>query len=533
MPGVFSANGSSGAGGSGNSASSNTASDAADEEEVGDDSWRQYLEEDVDEGETSGSGEDSDESPESQVDMTRRQSDMEMLKRQHNLSSAGYARSSVTSSQQNQGAESEGEDKSSVQSTPNGKAAIQAALDRAGVLEDLTPGSTPGRKKSGVSFISRLSAGLLGRSGANETSQDDQEARKGDGLASMMQEASKFNYDDVWYQKWSIRLGKDGLACTKVATNGKPYERRLHVDSRNLTIEIRGGRGGATGVLLDDLVDVRQGLCSPEFYKFCSHFKRDIIPPELSKRACVMETPSRTFSFLFSSEAQRDTVGHFVIYLLKSKNRGVMAAGPAGQPASRAPKQGPGSATYQNRSAYEGQFHQYMRHGFGTLTLSDGTKYECEWKNDERQGKGKEIWADGTVFAGTYVKGMRSGQGVMTWPEGSRYTGQFERGRANGDGELVRTDGSIYRGKFSEDCMSGEGHMQWRDGVEYTGQFVSNRREGLGKMAWTTGRWKSYEGYWKEGVQHGHGTLTDMNDSEFSGTFAAGKLDRWDEDTLS
>ncbi|CAE8607249.1 unnamed protein product, partial [Polarella glacialis] len=68
----------------------------------------------------------------------------------------------------------------------------------------------------------------------------------------------------------------------------------------------------------------------------------------------------------------------------------------------------------------------------------EGTKYECEWRNDERHGKGKEIWADGTSFNGSYAKGMRSGEGVMTWPEGSRYSGQFESGRANGKGELIR-----------------------------------------------------------------------------------------------
>lgn len=375
--------------------------------------------------------------------------------------------------------------------------------------------------------MSRLSTAFLGTSGAKDAG----DGTAGEGIAALLKEESQANYDEAWYQRWTVRLSKDGLATTKVATNGKPYERRLHVDSRNLTIEIRDGRKGTTGVLLDDLVDVRQGLHSPEFAMFCTKFKRDIVPPELSKRACVLQTPSRTFSFLFSSEAQRDTVAHFVVYLLRSKNRGVMAAGPAAR-SEKAPKHGPGNATYPNRSSYEGQFQNHMRHGHGVLTLSDGTKYECEWKNDERHGKGKEVWADKTVFTGTYVKGMRNGHGVMTWPEGSKYSGQFERGRANGEGELVRTDGSVYRGQFAEDCMSGQGHMRWKDGVEYAGAFLGNRREGYGKMMWTAGRWKNYDGYWKDGVQHGHGTLVDRNDQEFSGTFSSGKLERWDDDVV-
>merc|ERR1719242_1318057 len=81
-------------------------------------------------------------------------------------------------------------------------------------------------------------------------------------------------HDDDWYGQQLAKLGK-GIVCTKVGTNGKPYERRVHVDSRNLTIEIRGGRGGATGILLDDLTDLRKGLSSKEFELFCHRFKKE------------------------------------------------------------------------------------------------------------------------------------------------------------------------------------------------------------------------------------------------------------------
>merc|ERR1719343_1959975 len=101
----------------------------------------------------------------------------------------------------------------------------------------------------------------------------------------------------------------------------------------------------------------------------------------------------------------------------------------------------------------------------------------------------------------------------MTWPEGSEYTGQFERGRANGNGELFRTDGSVYKGHFVEDSMQGEGCMRWKDGVEYVGQFAQNKRDGNGRMTWTSGKWKCYNGSWKDGVQHGHGVLVDQTDT--------------------
>jgi len=339
------------------------------------------------------------------------------------------------------------------------------------------------------------------------------------------------DHDDAWYGQHLLRLGKEGVACTKVATNGKPYDRRVLVDSRNLTIEIRGGRGGNTGILLDDLVDLRKGFASPEFEQFASKIKKDDFPADLKDRAMVLRMPHRTFSLIFNTSHARSTLAHCILFLLKSKNRGVMASGAAAEePTAQGPKQGQGKVTYANRSTFEGQFQNYLRHGRGTLILSDGTKYQADWRNDERHGKGKEVCPDGTTFDGCYVKGMRHGQGVMTWPEGSRYSGQFESGRANGEGELLRTDGSVYRGQFAEDCMSGEGTMQWRDGVEYTGQFVGNRREGRGKMNWTSGRWKSYVGQWKDGMQHDRGTLHDHNGGEFKGLFEAGKLKRWEED---
>lgn len=503
-----------------------------EEEETRDDNWRQFLEEGSSEGNDSGScsGEDSDEAEPAQqsANTDRRKSDMAMLAEFQQRNSLRAPSTATSSSKIIQGGEEEDADQPNREEKDGSHSTPEKKASESPTKADGTPGSTAGRR---TSFISRLSQSfhtLAGKASAEEA----EDVPTGEGLAALLKEEADRQYDDAWYQRWSLRLSKDGLACTKVATNGKPYERRLHVDSRNLTIEIRGGRAGATGVLLDDLVDLRRGLHSQEFEKFQARFKRDIVPPELSRGAAVFKTPSRTFSFLFSSEVQRDTVCHFVVYLLRSKNRGMMAAGPASKN-EQAPKQGHGKASYSNRSAYEGEFQNYMRNGHGTLTLSDGTKYECDWKNDERHGKGKEFWADGTVFAGVYVKGMRSGLGVMTWPEGSKYSGQFERGRANGEGELVRTDGSVYKGIFLEDCMSGEGKMRWKDGVEYSGEFVANRREGFGKMAWTSGRWKSYEGHWKDGVQHGHGTLIDRNDSEFSGTFAAGKLEKWDDDVAT
>jgi len=196
-------------------------------------------------------------------------------------------------------------------------------------------------------------------------------------------------------------------------------------------------------------------------------------------------------------------------------------------PLEQCPRNGHVVVTYPNNSTYRGQFRDGKRHGRGTLTDAQGTMHDAEWKHDKRQGKGTEVYLDGTRFTGTYVDDMRAGHGKMTWPEGSQYQGQFDRGKANGEGVLQRTDGSVYKGHFTEDSMSGQGCMQWKDGVKYVGQFVANRREGRGTMTWNTGKWHTFDGTWRNGLQHGHGTLVDHNGQVFHGAFQWGKLARW------
>jgi len=182
---------------------------------------------------------------------------------------------------------------------------------------------------------------------------------------------------------------------------------------------------------------------------------------------------------------------------------------------------------YPDGSSYKGQVLDGRRHGWGTLTLKDGTLYEAEWRSDKRHGEGVEKCPDGTRFTGHYIDGCRSGQGVMSWPEGSKYVGQFKHDRANGDGVLMRTDGSVYKGQFSEDAMSGAGRMKWTDGGEYEGQFVANKRDGFGKMSWASGRWKRYEGEWRDSLQNGRGKLMDGSDRVFEGQFSSGRLEKW------
>jgi len=506
-----------------------TAQEKDEEDDPHDESWRQYIEEDSEtEPEESGEDSDADLNTAHERHADRHKNDMDLLaKMQAKAKPAPKSRSPKGDALGEPGASAEKEEQNA---TAEGKAWISSAEQEVSSPAAAAATSTPTGSATPGSAAKKSKGGFMSRLFGSKKNAADYEAPAG---SSMLNEDISKQTNE-WYEEWIGRFSKDGVLVTKVARTGKPSERRVYLDSRNMTLEVRGGRTGSGGILMDDLVDVRRGMTSFDFEQFQGRL--NVESSVLDTKALVLQTPHRTFSLLLADRKQRDTLGMCLLHLLKTKNRGVMATPSASSPVnkkpSQGPKQGPGKVTYANRSTYEGQFQNFMRHGKGVLTLSDGTKYDSEWKNDERHGEGKELCPDGTTFEGSYGSGMRHGYGVMTWPEGSKYSGKFERGRANGEGELLRTDGSVYRGQFQEDCMSGQGKMQWRDGVEYVGQFVSNKREGFGTMCWTSGRWQKYTGSWKDGMQHEQGTLVDHNGQEFKGFFRLGKLDYWMEDQM-
>ena len=66
---------------------------------------------------------------------------------------------------------------------------------------------------------------------------------------------------------------------------------------------------------------------------------------------------------------------------------------------------GQGTMTYSDGAKYEGDWKDGKRHGQGTLTWSNGFKHVGEWKDDKKHGKGTTSNADGFVtLIGTFKK---------------------------------------------------------------------------------------------------------------------------------
>jgi hypothetical protein len=69
---------------------------------------------------------------------------------------------------------------------------------------------------------------------------------------------------------------------------------------------------------------------------------------------------------------------------------------------------------------YEGDFLGYKKHGRGTYTWSNGTKYIGSYVDDNCHGQGVNVFASGERYEGTFAKGKWHGQGINTLADGQR-----------------------------------------------------------------------------------------------------------------
>lgn len=95
--------------------------------------------------------------------------------------------------------------------------------------------------------------------------------------------------------------------------------------------------------------------------------------------------------------------------------------------------------------------------------ISDGDRYEGEWRSDERHGKGAMLYAseeqgDRKIvekYDGDWIDGKMSGRGVYHYADGSVYDGMWADGKMNGSGVFIYPNGNRYDGEF-EVTLPGE-----------------------------------------------------------------------------
>ena len=140
-----------------------------------------------------------------------------------------------------------------------------------------------------------------------------------------------------------------------------------------------------------------------------------------------------------------------------------------------------------DKGVYVGEEKDGKRHGQGTVTYSNGKKYDGEFKKGQKSGHGTQIWSDGRKYTGEWEDGKITGIGVMTNKDGTKFDGEWKRGRP----------------------VNGKGVIQSRfDRKE--GEWINGKMEGYGKLSNNNNKvwYKSYEGELKNGKFYGQGKMT-------------------------
>ena len=103
------------------------------------------------------------------------------------------------------------------------------------------------------------------------------------------------------------------------------------------------------------------------------------------------------------------------------------------------------------------------------------------------------------------------------------YNGQMLSGRRHGKGVIKNASGlTIYDGYFKDDLYEGEGTLVYDNGFVYNGQFERGKRTNKGFLFSSDEKYK-YEGQWANDVKSGNGTESYPDGSYYTGEFSLNK----------
>uniref|UniRef100_A0A0B7AWY2 MORN repeat-containing protein 4 n=1 Tax=Arion vulgaris TaxID=1028688 RepID=A0A0B7AWY2_9EUPU len=101
----------------------------------------------------------------------------------------------------------------------------------------------------------------------------------------------------------------------------------------------------------------------------------------------------------------------------------------------------------------------------GQYRYPDGSVYHGQWDSDgRRHGYGSLILSDGSKFRGNFDKGFYSELGAIDFTDGSKYEGEFLKGRFHGLGVFVQSNNMRFEGEFKDGKICGLGIVSFPNG---------------------------------------------------------------------
>ena len=156
-----------------------------------------------------------------------------------------------------------------------------------------------------------------------------------------------------------------------------------------------------------------------------------------------------------------------------------------------------GTIKYDDGRKYTGEYviidGNKIRNGKGTITNTNGDKYEGSFKDDLFRGKGIYTWADGTKYEGDFKNNQLNGYGIIYYPSGKKqFEGDFKNNQLNGQVIVFNEDGSIsFQGKYvnGKEIESSETKDVTKDITN--GEYIVQKGDSLSKIGQKLGvQWK-------------------------------------------
>lgn len=162
--------------------------------------------------------------------------------------------------------------------------------------------------------------------------------------------------------------------------------------------------------------------------------------------------------------------------------------------------------TYCKEQTSEGFYDGYVLNGkpdgIGIMHYKDSSYYNGEWINGKYDGEGIFIFKKDSII-GNWKDGKLNGSGIYKTAN-FRYEGDWIDNKPEGFGSLQLQDSSLFYGEWIEGKINGYGDILFANKDSYTGNLIDNTFNGEGVYKYAaTG--DSYEGEWKNGLQHGYG----------------------------
>ncbi|TNV72127.1 hypothetical protein FGO68_gene14135 [Halteria grandinella] len=123
---------------------------------------------------------------------------------------------------------------------------------------------------------------------------------------------------------------------------------------------------------------------------------------------------------------------------------------------------------------YYGESREGQRDGYGLLYCIS---------SDGNQRLFECEWVDGLPIQGGWI--------VVFQNKWEKFEGQFDhRYLRTGSGKQQHEYGDSYQGEFKDGLQHGQGKMVYAKGDMYDGQWKEDNRNGLGKYTWQDGRYE-------------------------------------------